>query len=152
MLESEERALGFFKWVVPTLPATDRWRPVIERYLDEIARRVKLFGGDPAKILASAVGAISRSPQDGGFWHGAHGIEATAKVDGIVYDHFGDFEAFILETFAGERHRFHSQEERVLRLVERAWALRILVTVTARPERPDRPVEIILHGAPPGEA
>jgi hypothetical protein len=69
-------------------------------------------------------------------------------VDGIVYDHFGDFEAFILETFEGERRRFDSHEEPVYRLVRRAWAHRTLTTIIVHHNRPERPFEIILHGTP----
>jgi len=73
----------------------------------------------------------------------------TGKVDGIVCDHFGNFVAFVVETFDGERHRFDSHEASVNRLVQRAWAHRILVTVVVRPDRSECPIEIILHGAPP---
>jgi hypothetical protein len=70
-------------------------------------------------------------------------------VDGIVYDHFGDFEAFIPEMSEGERHRFGSREPPVHRLVQRAWAHRILTTVILHRDHPERKFEIILHGAPP---
>jgi hypothetical protein len=73
----------------------------------------------------------------------------TGKIDGVVYNHFGDFEAFILETFAGERHRFECHEVHVQKLVQRAGLLRILTTVMLRQDHLVRPSEIILHGAPP---
>ena len=62
----------------------------------------------------------------------------TGKIDGIVYDHFGDFEAFILETPEGEHRRFQSRETQVLRLVKTAWAERILTTVISDHDDPDR--------------
>jgi hypothetical protein len=46
-------------------------------------------------------------------------------------------------------HRFNSREAPVCRLVQQAWRHRILVTVTVHSDHRERPVEIILHGAPP---
>jgi hypothetical protein len=72
-------------------------------------------------------------------------LGSTGKVDAIVYDHFGDFKAFVIETFEGERRRFESHEAAVLELVQRAWERRILTTVISSD---DHPLEIILHGSP----
>ena len=169
LLPPEERWLSVLRWIGEAIPHGNRWFPVFHRYLGIIAGRVKSFGGDPVKIWPSPTGDGGHPPghpgggpghPGGGPGHpgGGHGHPGphererfTGKIAGIAYDSFGDFEAFVLETRDGERHRFESWEGRVLALVERAWMHRILTTVVARRDDPDRPLEVILHGAPPHE-
>jgi hypothetical protein len=163
LLLPEERQLSVLRWIGEAIPSTSRWYPVFHRYLEVIGGRVQSFGGDPAKILPSPLGngvpGLPGYPGHPG--HPGHpglppglGHEDTSftgKIDGVVYDHFGDFEAFILETFEGERHRFESHEAHVHELIRRAWLRRILTTVILRHDHGEAPFEIILHGAPPHE-
>ena len=72
----------------------------------------------------------------------------AGKVRALVFDHFGDFEAFILETEDGDR-RFLSREHAVQRLVRRAWRDRIGLIVVAERHDPVRPVSIVLREVPP---
>jgi hypothetical protein len=72
----------------------------------------------------------------------------TGKVDGIAFDHFGDFEGFLLLTRHGEPHRFRSSEPGVLEVVERAMEQRIWLTVIREPGHPDRPLSLILRATP----
>jgi hypothetical protein len=39
----------------------------------------------------------------------------------LVYDRFGDFEAFVVETDDGRRERFHARESRLVELARWAW-------------------------------
>lgn len=64
--------------------------------------------GDPAKAKA-------------GIWSG--------KVSGLLFDHFGDFEGFTLETYAGTHLRFFSREAAILAIAQAAWTERHVVTV-----------------------
>jgi hypothetical protein len=64
-----------------------------------------------------------------------------------VFDHFGDFEGFVVESKDGE-HRFHSREQHVEQLVERAWRERLRVEVCASP-RSSHSVEKIIILEPP---
>jgi hypothetical protein len=172
LLLPEERNLSVLKWIGEAIPATARWHPVFQRYLEIIGGRVTSFGGNPGKILPSPLGngvpglpgypghpghpghhpgpGPGHPPPPGG--PGAeHHPSFCGKVDAIIYDHFGDFQAFILETFEGEYRRFESRESRVLALVKHAWMRRITTTVVLRRHHPERPFEIILHGAPPND-
>ncbi|MGO9059458.1 MAG: sialidase family protein [Candidatus Binataceae bacterium] len=166
LLLPEERNLSALKWIGEAIPSTARWHPVFRRYLEIIGGRVASFGGNPGQIVPSPLGnGVPGLPgypgHPGPPGHPGHppgppshpGEEHhpsfSGKVDAIVYDRFGDFEAFILETFEGERRRFESRELRVLALVERAWRYRITTTVVLRRHHPDHPYEIIVHGAPP---
>jgi hypothetical protein len=76
---------------------------------------------------------------------GGGGEEFRGKIEGIIYDHFGDFAGFILETEDGSHHRFSSREQPMLEVVRRAWSERTPVTVEA--ERHDRhiPRTIVLR-------
>ena len=108
LLEPEERLLAFFRWILSTLDSGDRWRPVIERYVCEIILRVKGFGGDPSKIPPSPVGAIpSKSPPGVGPGSVAGKVESTGKIEGLLYDRFGDFEEFILRPSPRKAHLPH---------------------------------------------
>ena len=61
---------------------------VFRRYLEQIAERVKAFGGDPVGILPSPTG-------DGGRKHPPEEHKAfTGKIAGLIFDRFGDFEGF----------------------------------------------------------
>jgi len=159
MLVAEERTYSVMRWIQESVPPTNRWYPVMLRYVEQLAGRVKGLGGDPSQIPPTGNGIW---PGLGGHPHpvpvhrghpGDHDHHRsdsfTGKIQGIAYDHFGDFEAFILETLEGVRHRFESRELHVLQLVQRAWAHRITTTVVVRHDRPRHAFEIILHGAPP---
>jgi hypothetical protein len=61
LLESEERLLSVLRWVALTIPNTNRWYPIFQRYLDQIGGRVGSLGGDPSLIGPSPDGN-GRSP------------------------------------------------------------------------------------------
>jgi hypothetical protein len=154
MLVPEERMLSIMRWIQETIPPASRWHPVFMRYVDQIAGRVAGLGGDPTTVPPTPTGIWpglgGTGPGKAPHGQGPHDhTSCTGKINGIVYDHFGDFGSFILETREGRHLRFNSNEAPVHKLVQHAWAKRILTTVTWRHERPDIPFEIILHGAPP---
>jgi hypothetical protein len=146
LLLKEERLLAVLRWIAETLSPHNRWYQVFHRYLEEIAGRVKGFGGDPALILPSPIGEV---PPIGPGHPPGEDIEITGKVEGIIYDHFGDFEGFILELYDGDRRHFVSREHEIWRLVHRAWAERIVVTARVRKAHPHVPVRLVLRGALP---
>ena len=100
----------------------------------------------PGKILPSPTGYVPGLPSPHGHGHegdeGSHHREVSGKVNGIVYDHFGDFEGFIIETSHDEARRFHSREQRVLNLFRKVLEERIRTTVIR--ERDDMPLSIVL--------
>lgn len=145
LLAAEENRLAVFKWKLDELPETNRWHPVLQRYVDQIADRVRGFGGNPVEILPSPKGHVSPTPHPGGKPATA---EAVGKVSGLVFDRFGDFEGFTLETERGERRTFRSREDAIEDLVSRAWRERYVIEVVAREHDRDDPVSIILLRAP----
>ena len=150
LLPSEERNLAFFRWVLSTLAPTDRWYPVMERYVQEIALRVKAFGGDPARIGPSPTGQPGphhpphRQPEP--FPGPGHGqVAHTGKIERLVFDRFGDLEGFVLRTDHGEEKQFRSREEHVAELARWAWQARIRTTVLAEVHEPYIAIRLDMH-------
>jgi len=74
--------------------------------------------------------------------------EVTGKVNGLIFDHFGDFEGFIIETRFGALERFCSREERVMIILREALEKRLWITVW-REEKPHEEVRTIIIRTPP---
>jgi hypothetical protein len=145
LLGPEERLLSVLRWIAKRMPLTDRWYPIFQRYLDQVGGRVKALGGDPTTIEPSPSGDGGRKP------HPPKGPEDrlcfTGKIAGLIFDRFGDFEGFLLDTEDGERE-FLSREKEIEELAERAWRERLRITVCAERHSPHRPECIIIREPP----
>jgi hypothetical protein len=75
--------------------------------------------------------------------------EFVGKIEGIIYNHFGDFDGFILETESGRHHRFNSRELSMLKLIREAWREHIRVAVLAEPHHHSVPRSVVLRGGAP---
>jgi hypothetical protein len=144
MLPAEETVYSIFKWRLSQLPASNRWMPVLKRYLNIVEGRIVGLGGNPGLIEASPYG-VSRSPGKG---LGRRPHEATGKVAGVIYDRFGDFEGFHLLTEAGHKRLYLCNETEIEALVRYAWLERVVITVVSEDHHPDRPKRIVLERAP----
>jgi hypothetical protein len=146
LLRPEENTLAILKWRQEQYSPIYRWRPVLARYIEYIEGRVKGFGGDPGKIKPSPTGLppIHVLPAPEGERHHWKG-----KVSAVIYDRFGDFEGFDLETEHGEERRFHATEHAVEDIVRLAWIDRMLIAVCAERHEPRCPVSITLLRARP---
>jgi hypothetical protein len=146
LLVPEERLLAVLRWVALITPKQKRWYPVLVRYIEEIVGRVVGFGGDPAKIKPSPIGQIPPLPShEPDHDRDEDEDEFTGKIEGIIYDHFGDFDGFILATDRDRHHRFRSREAAMYALVLRVWRERIRVTVIVEPHQRHVPRAVILH-------
>jgi hypothetical protein len=56
LLTPEESILAVSKWKIDQIPATNRWHPVLQRYIAQVSGRVTGFGGDPQQIPPSPKG------------------------------------------------------------------------------------------------
>ncbi len=142
LLPGEERLLAVFKWKLEHLPASNRWYPVLQRYVDQIGARVDGFGGHATSIPASAAGyparaAMSRSGLPPG------DVEFRGKVTGLIYDRFGDFEGFTMKTERGAEERFRCNERAIEELMRRAWLERYVIVVITSEAEPHVPVSIV---------
>ncbi len=150
MLLYHTRILSSLRWRAEHLSRNSRWYTTFRRYVDLLAEKVKALGGDPYSIPATpggdwpglyggkddpgtdGPGGTLNPPGLPGYGDGpkAHpGHEATGKISGLEFDHFGDFEGFWLETFDGVQHRYFSRERHIEALAREAWLERYVVTV-----------------------
>lgn len=136
-----EQNLSFLRWVFESVPDDSRWHPVFVRYLAALASLIRNFGGNPQLIPPSSTGDWRGTKPQGP----ADKRHFTGKIEGLIFDHFGDFEGFYLQTDEDERLQFYSREPNLRHVVERAWSARLRVTVVAEPDRPDRPRRLVLH-------
>jgi hypothetical protein len=130
ILPSEGATLAIFKWRLSLMSPSNRWYPVMERYINYVEAWISGMGGNPATIKASPSGAPGALIPIGA--HPVHKGD-TGKVEGVIYDRFGDFEGFHLETEAGKEVKFRSREPRIEELVR--YALKDRVVITVLPER-----------------
>ncbi len=152
ILEPEERTYSVLKYIEQTIPHENRWYPVFEKYVNVIGDRVKALGGDPTRIRPSPDGSGVHPETHPGTTptphrHGEVRIRFTGKVDGIVYDRFGDFEGFVLETEDGPRH-FKCREAELENVLTRAWNGRVRTAVIVEADSEERPQEVILYAPP----
>jgi hypothetical protein len=150
MLPREEQRLSIFRWIGETMPKQRRWYLVFQRYLQLIAERVGALGGDPSRVLPSPTGDWAGTPvlqpTPGDHRHHGH-MECTGKVEGLIFDGFGDFEGFLLEADEG-KHKFLSREAEIKQLVETAWRERLRITVWTLRHEPHRPTSIVVRQPP----
>jgi hypothetical protein len=121
LLRDEETALAIMKWRLGQMSATNRWRPVLERYVGYLSARVDGLGGDSTSIEPSPDGAPVRDGK-------GRDRCVTGRVCEVVFDCFGDFEGFVLRD-CSERWAFRSREPAVRDLVLEACRLRLQLTV-----------------------
>lgn len=132
------RNLSVLKHIALAIPHDNRWHPVFQRYLAELADRVRALGGDPDAIEPSPDGG-GRTPGKPGR-PGARGV--TGKVSRLFYDCFGDFEGFALDV-CGERRTYRSCERSMEVVVRRACEDRRTITVHVDGE--GRPARVDVH-------
>jgi hypothetical protein len=147
LLPNEENLLAVFKWKLEQLPTTNRWYPVLSRYIDQIIGKVNGYGGNGSTVPPSlqGIGGLHKP----GSGHGHHEtLEHTGKVSGLVYDRFGDFEKFYFRTEAGHELLFRSHETEIERLVKYAWENRVVVTILVHRHDPFVPVTMIFRRFP----
>lgn len=133
LLTDKVRALGGDPFALPATP-------------DGIIPQLGVKDDDPAGGGANpGQGGAAGDTADGYFepavddWlAGTQGLPAPAdakpgiwsgKVSGLLFDHFGDFEGFTLETYGGVHLRFFSREMAIYGLAQSAWKERYVVTV-----------------------
>jgi len=138
LLRIQIRNLAVLRYIFEAIPKTDSWRPVFERYIDQLADKVKGLGVDPGLIPPSADDPGIPGKQSGESRHCF-----TGKVQEVIFDCFGDFVGFVLDTCQG-CHHFHSREKRIGDLILQASKDRLLITVCIEEHCFDKIREIIV--------
>jgi hypothetical protein len=143
MLPAEETTLAILKARLEALPSTDRWYPVLLRYIGQIAGRVDGLGGDSNAIPPSLLGYLPTPvpvlrPCEENI------EEFTGKVCEVLFDCFGDFTGFVLDDCC-ERRTYESRERQIGDLVLRALKERLtIMAVTAG--KSGRTVRLVARG------
>lgn len=71
----------------------------------------------------------------------------SGKVSGLLHNHFGDFEGFTLEDYAGSHRRFFSREEAIRAITCMALAERSVVTVVTVSAQSRRVRRLLIRGS-----
>jgi hypothetical protein len=129
LLVPEERTLSIMKWRLLQTPITNRWHPVLKRYVSYLVGRVDVFGGNAGGILPSPIGHLPPSTLPKGC---EDTVEHTGKVCEVLFNCFGDFEGFVLNT-CSETIAFHSCERGIAEIVLRACKDRLPLSVFVEP-------------------
>jgi hypothetical protein len=146
LLRPEQDTLAILKWRLMHFTPEYRWRPVLERYVDYVSKRVDGYGGEAGAIEPSLTGYVPLVP---GTTPATCELRVrTGKVSRLVYDAFGDFEGFWLESEEGAEHRFCSRAHQIEDLARHAWAERIVITVNNGHDDAERPSSITYLRAP----
>jgi hypothetical protein len=124
ILPFDMNTLAIFKWRLQVMSPSNRWYPVLQRYIAYLSDRIDGLGGNAGSIAASPTGlpGTVEKPSEGG-------SEFTGKVCEVVYDCFGDFEGFVLSDCC-RTHTFKARERGIGEIVLRACKERLLVTVS----------------------
>jgi murein tripeptide amidase MpaA len=139
LLQKAVRNLAVLRYIYEAIPVGDSWRPVFERYIGQLGDKVRGLGVDPGLIEPSAddPGVPGRGPPGKVDCH-------TGKVTEVIFDCFGDFEGFVLES-CDECHRFSSTERGIGALVLRACKERLWISVCVRRGHKEHIYEIIIR-------
>jgi len=138
MLLPEENTLAIMRWRLSQRSPTDRWYPVLKRYVDYIAGRVAGLGGDPDSILPSPQGVPLRAKDPCGDL-----VEHAGRVGEIVFDCHGRIEGFVTAGCC-ERHVYKAREPGLADLILRACRDRLELVVASPRHRPADVVHIIV--------
>jgi hypothetical protein len=144
MLPLEEDTLAIMKWRLTQMAPTNRWYPVLVRYIDYVSGRVDGLGGYSVGILPNPYGVPPLHPVH----PHEDRREFTGKVISVFYDRFGDFSGFLLLTEEGHRHLFDAREREIEALVRDAWVQRMVISVFVEHHELRWPVSIALRRAP----
>jgi hypothetical protein len=138
ILPLEENTLAIMKWRLQEMMPSNRWHPVLTQYVSYISDRVAGLGGNPNAIPPSLSGApiavIGHQERK----------SYTGKVCEVIYDCFGDFDGFVLET-CGARHSFKSCERGIGEIALRACRERLRITVVVEAGSNSRIQEIVVR-------
>ena len=144
MLPLEENTLAIMKWRLTQMTPTNRWYPVLVRYITYLAGRVDGLGGNSVGILPEPYGVSPPRPVH----PHEHHREFTGKVMSVFYDRFGDFSGFSLLTEDGHTHSFQAREREIEALIRTAWAQRMVISVFVEHHDSSWPASIALRRAP----
>jgi hypothetical protein len=125
-LGSEETTLAILKWRLRAMSRSNRWHPVLERYIGYVSARIDGLGGNSAEIAPSLEGVPVKGSRGETHRH-------TGKICEVSYDCFGDFEGFVLLSCDAEKREFISRRRGIGTIAQLACEKHLTVTVITDP-------------------
>jgi hypothetical protein len=116
ILPTELTTLAIMKWRLEQMSITDRWYPVLVRYIQYISGRISGLGGDPNGVPPSLTYIPpvrpGKPPKPKHHHHHHHLKEhkVSGRIDEAIFDCQGDFQGFVLEV-CSEKRWFPSQRK-----------------------------------------
>ena len=107
ILPAEQTTLAIMKWRLEQMSPSNRWYPVLERFIRYISDRVDGLGGDSSAVPSSLT-YVPPLPQP----HHRPEREHCGKVCEVLFDCHGEFIGFVLEDCC-ERHLFQSRAKSI---------------------------------------
>jgi hypothetical protein len=138
ILFSEENTLAIMKWRLQQMSQSNRWYPVLERYVSYIAARVDGMGGNSDKIAPSSNGITVKDLVK------ELEYEYTGKVCEVLFDCFGDFEGFTLRD-CNKTHIFKVREHSIKDVVIRACKEQLLLSVYVEAKHENRICKLVIR-------
>ena len=72
LLLAEENILALYKWKIEQIPSSNRWHPVMRRYIARVSGLIRRLGGDPGAIGPSRNRISDRTQAPAGREAGIH--------------------------------------------------------------------------------
>jgi len=138
MLPIDEDTFAIMKWRLAQMSPSNRWHPVLLRYISYLAARIEGLGGNPGLIQPSPYGAHG-TPEGGQERH-----ELTGRIVALKYDRRGELEEFTLRHEDHQRH-FRVPEGELEAVIRLAWEQQVKVTVVVPHKHSHHVVAIVLH-------
>jgi hypothetical protein len=138
LLLPEENTLAIMKWRLQQMAPSNRWYPVLQRYVDYVAARVDGLGGNSQDIVPSPEGVPAKDLTRAGE------RVYSGKVCEVSFDCFGDFEGFVLSDCAGA-HNFRTRQRGIGELVLRACKEELPLSVYVENAKEHRILKLIVR-------
>jgi hypothetical protein len=123
MLPMEKNTLAIMKWRMHQMLPSNRWYPVLQRYIIYLSDRVNGLGGDAEKIKPSPLG----------YWELPERQEGTlvhkGKVSQVIFNCYGDFEGFVLSECCDKKQTFKVCDKGIEEVILRAFKERYRISV-----------------------
>jgi hypothetical protein len=148
LLPAEENTLAILKWRLANLTPVSRWYPVLQKYISYVSARVNAFGGNASTVPPSLQGytpitlPVKKCCVDT--------IAHTGRVVEILYNCFGVFEGFVLETCC-KRELIKSCEEGIEKIALLACRKRLFLSVVVDYARLGKVCSLVVQGTSCGQ-
>jgi hypothetical protein len=143
ILPQEQSTLAIFKWRLQQMAPSNRWYPVLRRYISYLTSRVNGLGGDADKVNPSPLGYWEATRQQGEHTK-EHTKEYTGKISQVIYDCFGEFDGFVLSECCNEQI-FRSCDKGIEKIILHVSKERLLVSVFTNPKNPNQVYKLIVR-------